>query len=135
MERYNDLNGTHLDILENGEFGDNGIFLVSQTRQSKILMAQASSLKIYLNEDEIKHNPKTVSNKNSVFQEIKIKCFKLQPVRFEKLVSIFTSKDIAISDPLNEAKSRINQLESFSYIYKKHRLAWSPNLEVKKYDC
>jgi trehalose/maltose hydrolase-like predicted phosphorylase len=125
VERYNDLNGNHLDVLENGAFGDYGIFLVSQTRQSKIVMAQASSLKIYMNEDEIKNNPKTVSNKNSVFQEIKINCSKLQPFRFEKLLSVFTSKDFAISDPLNEAKSKIKQLESFSYIYKKHRLAWA----------
>ena len=45
VERYNDLNGNHLDVLENGTFDDNGIYLVSQTKQSKIRMAQAACRK------------------------------------------------------------------------------------------
>jgi trehalose/maltose hydrolase-like predicted phosphorylase len=46
VARYNDLNGNHLDVLENGPFNDNGIFLVSQTKQSKIGMAQAAVVRI-----------------------------------------------------------------------------------------
>lgn len=125
VERYNDLNGNHLDVLENGTFNNNGIFLVSQTKQSKIRMAQAAVVRIYKNEDEILYQPEIVSNKNSVYQEIKINGEKLQPLRFEKLVTIFTSCDFAISDPLNEAQQKAEKITSFSYIFNRHRIAWS----------
>ena len=41
VERYKDLNSKHLDILETGRINGNSIFLLSQTKQSKIMMAQA----------------------------------------------------------------------------------------------
>ncbi len=135
VERYRDLNGNHLDVLENGQFNDNSIFLVSQTKQSKIRMAQAAVVRIYENEDEIPYQPLIVSNKNSVYQEIKINCEKLQALRFEKLVTIFTSRDFAISNPLNEAKQKVQRMKSFSYLFNRHRIAWSQiwglsNMEV-----
>ncbi len=125
VERYNDLNGTHLEIQDKDAFGDNSIYLVSQTLQSKITMAQAASLKMFVNGEKVELEPKTINNKNSIFQEIKIECEKLQPFRLEKLVSVFTSRDFAISDPLNEAMLKINRLESFSFIYQQQKIAWA----------
>lgn len=125
VKRYNDLNGNHLEILDKDAFGDDSIYLVSQTLQSKITMAQAASLKMFVNEERVELEPKIINNKNSIYQEIKIECEKLQPFRLEKLVSVFTSRDFAISDPLNEAKLKINRLESFSYVYRRQKMAWS----------
>ena len=125
VERYNDLNSNHLEVLTNGEFNGNGIYLVSQSLQSKIRMAQAASLRIFNNQDEIKGNRKTDKNKNSVFQRVSLKCKKLQPLRIEKLVSVYTSRDFALSDPLNEAKNKIQKAGIFNEIFQKHRNAWS----------
>jgi trehalose/maltose hydrolase-like predicted phosphorylase len=125
VERYNDLNGTHLEILDKDAFGDNSIYLVSQTLQSKITMAQAASVKMFVNGERVEIEPKTIKNKNSIFQEIKIECEKMQPFRLEKMVSVFTSRDFAISDPLNEAILKINRLESFSFVYQQQKTAWT----------
>ncbi len=125
VERYNALNGNHLEILGNGAFGENGIFLVSQTLQSKIQMAQASSFKVFENNNELHLTPRIDYNRKSIFQNVKTECKKAQTVRFEKLVSVYTSKDFAISDPLNEAKHKISNTASFNEVYQKHRIAWS----------
>mgnify|MGYP006296528697 FL=1 len=124
VERYSDLESHHIDVLETGDFGDNGICLVSRTKQSKIRMAQAASLKIFENEDEIQYDANISTNNKSVYQDVKLECTKLQPFRFEKLVSIYTSRDFAVSDPLNEATNKIQEAGIFSEIYEKHREEW-----------
>ena len=124
VERYSDLESHHIDVLETGDFGEKGIYLISRTKQSKIRMAQAASLRIFENEDELEYESGVTSEKKSVYQDIKLKCTKLQPLRFEKLVALYTSGDFAISDPLNEATNTVGHTESFSYIYEKHREAW-----------
>ncbi|HSH53050.1 MAG TPA: hypothetical protein VK982_15090 [Bacteroidales bacterium] len=53
VERYNDLNSEHLDILDKGKFNENKIYLLSQTKQSKILIAQTAQLNIYQKKEKI----------------------------------------------------------------------------------
>ncbi len=136
VDRYKDLNGDHLEILDKNEFDEYGIYLECQTKQSKIRMAQATFLRIFRNEDEVNYKSKINSTKKAIYKEINLEGSKLQPVRFEKLVSIFTSRDFAISDPVNEAKLKVSRLVSFRNIFNKHRIAWSQiwglgNFEVK----
>ncbi len=92
VKRYSDLNGKHIDINDKGEFNENYIYLTCTSKQSKILMAQAAGTKLFQNENELNAPRQTYSDEKSVWQDIKIKCSKLEPVRIEKLVSPYTSK-------------------------------------------
>ena len=123
VERYSDLNGKHIEVLETGTFNDR-IYLVSQTLQSKIRMAQAASLKVMRNEDEVQCKTDLVQKENEIYQDLQVDCSKLQPLRIEKIVSVFTSRDFAISDPLTEAKNRVDKAISFGILYKRQRIAW-----------
>ncbi len=125
VNRYKDLNGNHIKILENGEIEKTGIFLISQTIQSKILMAQAVSTKIFQNGNNLTFSSTVQHDKKSIFQYLKINCSILKPVRVEKLMALYTSRDFAISDPLNEAKGKLEKINSFHNILIKHRLAWA----------
>ncbi|MBD3162937.1 MAG: glycoside hydrolase family 65 protein, partial [Candidatus Latescibacteria bacterium] len=40
VERYKDLSSRHLDVLETGTIGEDGIYLTARTKQSKIAMTQ-----------------------------------------------------------------------------------------------
>lgn len=125
VERYSDLESHHIDVIDTGKFDEKGVYLVSRTKQSKIRMAQAASLRIFENEDELDYKANILLNKKSVFQEVKLNCTKLQPLHFEKMVSVYTSRDFAISEPLNEATNTIKKSDRFSEIYEKHRQSWA----------
>ncbi len=125
VKRYNDLRGDHLFIPEMGQLGNSGVFLTSQTKQSKIRMAQATTFKIFRKGSEIAYQPDIVSEEGAIFQDIRVNCSEKQPIRFEKLVAVYTSKHLAISDPLTEARTKIEALESFKQIYLEHKIAWS----------
>jgi trehalose/maltose hydrolase-like predicted phosphorylase len=136
VERYSELNSQHLDILETGNLGNYGIFLTSQTKQSKIRMTQAASLSVFLDEKELELNPEFHYSEKAVFQDLKIECRQNTTARVEKMVSVYTSKDLAVSDPLTEAREKLGRLDSFYHIFQKHRKTWANiwnliNLDVK----
>ncbi len=133
VARYRKLNGKHLEIIDSGIVDDTGIYLVSQTLQSKIRMAQVASLKIFENGERLDIQPSFTTNKKSVYQDVSFSCSKLQPLRFEKQVSVFTSRDFAISNPLDEARLRIKNDESFSEIHQKHRISWEGIWNLSKF--
>src|SRR6056297_210363 len=124
VERYNDLNNEHLDILDKGKFNENKIYLLSQTKQSKILIAQTAQLNIYQEKEKINTKIEVSKDKEMVWHDAKLNCSKLQSVRIEKLAALFTSKDFAISDPLNEAQQKLSRIENFHEVYLNHKLVW-----------
>jgi len=124
VTRYNDLNSHHLDILEKGNLDNHGIFLTSQTKQSKIRMTQAASLAVFLDKKELEITPEFHHSEKAVFQDVKFACTQSTSVRVEKMVSVYTSKDLAISDPLTEAKEKLTDLGLFDRVYRKHRKTW-----------
>ncbi|MBW6502413.1 MAG: hypothetical protein K0B05_13565, partial [Bacteroidales bacterium] len=124
VERYKDLNSDHLDILETGNINVNTIFLISRTKQSKIEMVQACLTRIFDDKFEIQSSRSTTIKEKSVWQDIQADCVKLRPMKVKKLVSIYTSRDLAISDPFDEASNKINYLANFDEILKGHRSAW-----------
>ena len=124
VDRYKDLNRKHINVLGNGVTDDKNIYLTSQTSQSKILMAQAVSTKVYVNEEEKDVRRVTRKGKKSIYQDIKIACSGLQPIRIEKLATLYTSRDFAISDPHTEATDKLNRLHTFKDIFRRHSSAW-----------
>jgi trehalose/maltose hydrolase-like predicted phosphorylase len=136
VKRYGDLNGNHIDILDKGIINEKNIYLTCATKQSKVLMVQAASTTLFQNEKKMDTQTTTNQDEKSVWQDIKITCSKLQPVRVEKLVSIYTSKDFAISDPITEASNKVAQTKSFLRVLDEHKKAWSliwkhSNFDVK----
>jgi len=124
VERYRDLNSDHLNILKTGKKDINTIFLLSETKQSGIIMAQACLTRIFEDNDELHCQRRTSIEKKSVWQDIEAECHKQRPLKVEKIVSLYTSKDFAISDPLSEAKNKTDLLTDFSEILANHTKKW-----------
>ncbi|HZH71333.1 MAG TPA: glycoside hydrolase family 65 protein, partial [Mariniphaga sp.] len=136
VARYSELNGSHLDIIEAGCLNKKYIYLTSQSKQSKIRMTQAAMLKVSLEDNEIEVSPEDTVEDDVVYQEFRVECERLQTLKVEKLVTLYSSKDNAISDTFSEATSKVDKLVSFSQLYHEHRIAWSniwslSNLELK----
>ncbi|MBW6515649.1 MAG: glycoside hydrolase family 65 protein [Candidatus Cloacimonetes bacterium] len=131
VARYRELNQGHIEVLEKDAFFDNSIYLISRTKQSKILMTQAAKTNIYIKEKKQSTKHKVINKKGFIAGDFQIKCSRQQPIRIEKLVSLYTSRDFAISDPLTEAKTKIQRLTTFSSIAAKHCISWS---QIWKYN-
>jgi len=124
VKRYSKLNGNHVNIIATGTINAATIFLESRTKQSGITMVQAGLTRIYNNDNEIQGLRKTSKTRKSVWQDIQTECERHVPLRVKKLVSVFTSKDFAIADPLTEAARKINFLADFDEILRNHRSVW-----------
>ena len=126
VERYSDLESLHLASDETGQFSENGIYLSVITNQSKIKIAQASSLYITSNGEEVK--PIAIDTKKeekAIFQEYKIKVNKKQKYIIGKDVSIYTSQDKDTDNPLKSSIESAKNCPGFPSLYESNKKAWS----------
>lgn len=124
VERYRDLNGRHLEPLETGRIGEDGISLVVQTNQSHLRMAQAARTQVFTDGEHAALERQTKSEKGIAEQRMLVECQRQNPLRIEKVVAIFTSRDHAISEPALAARQEIGRASSFDDLYETHALAW-----------
>jgi alpha,alpha-trehalase len=124
VDRYRELSSKHLSSQQMGKEGEDGIYLLVKTNQSKIRMAQAARTRLFLRDAPLAADRKTVKEEGYIAHEISFFCDKFKPVRVEKIVSLYTSKDFAISEPTLEARIKIQRVEDFKFLLKTHQKAW-----------
>ncbi|MBD3374602.1 glycoside hydrolase family 65 protein [candidate division KSB1 bacterium] len=124
VDRYKDLNSEHLEPLQSGQEGENGIFLLVQTGQSHIQMAQAARTTLPNGIEKEPVSRETISKQGYIAQELMLKCDPDKSVQIEKLVSLYTSRDNAISEPVLEARKTISRAKSFEEELDEHQKAW-----------
>jgi len=107
VERYNTLKQQHLEAVSENSSGG-VIELVVKTTQSDILIAVSASCTL---------NGETSGESNSDEGWIERTCSmevkKEQEVVLEKMVSIFTSRDPEVEDPLEEARATLNAMSVY----------------------
>lgn len=124
VARYRDFNGRHLEHLEAAPAGDDGIYLLVQTNQSRIEMAQAARTRVYGDSQLIPVERTTNQEAGYIEQLLRFDCEQAQPLRIEKIVAIYTSRDWAISSPGHEAAQAIERAGTFAELLRTQRLAW-----------
>jgi trehalose/maltose hydrolase-like predicted phosphorylase len=100
------------------------MFLVVQTVQSKTRMAQVARTRVYLNGEESSSRAQTISEKGYVEHQYRLHMTQNQPIRLEKTVLIYTSRDWAISEPLLDAVSNIQRQGTFQESLEEHKRGW-----------
>ncbi|TVR43281.1 MAG: glycoside hydrolase family 65 protein [Bacteroidia bacterium] len=124
VARYSDLNQDHLDVTSKGSINDNSVFLASRTKQSDIRMTQAVKTRFFVHQEDLHLSQKTVHLKDAIAGDFSIECRKLEPIRIEKLAAIYTSRDMAVSDPFTEAKTKLERLTTFAELARRQKQAW-----------
>ncbi|MFC1658710.1 glycoside hydrolase family 65 protein [Candidatus Omnitrophota bacterium] len=125
VARYRQLNNKHWKPHSLGNFGRNGIFLSMKTNHSEIEVAEAARLRVFLGQKEIRPKPRCLTHKKErVGQEFRIFIKKKQSCRIEKIVSIYTSKDQGIHNPLKTAIDSVQASRRFSTLLVAHQQAW-----------
>lgn len=130
VERYRQLSHKHWKSSALGNFGRNGVYLSMHTSQSKIALAQAAKIRIFHQDKEHKEKefrPKMrnlIHGKNRIGQEFRLFAWEKQTYTFEKVVSIYTSKDEGVEDPLASATHSLRVAPRFKALYESHSRTW-----------
>jgi alpha,alpha-trehalase len=124
VERYKALNNKHLQPLESAEVEDDGIFLLMETTQSKIRVAEAARTQFFLEDSLITVNRQLVSESGFLAHECSLDLKKGQELTIEKIVALYTSRDRAISECGQEAQAAIKEAERFSFLVGTHVQRW-----------
>mgnify|MGYP000135470874 CR=1 FL=1 len=125
VERYRQLNSKHLDLSALGSFSRNGVYLSVVTNQSKIEIATAAKLRLFVDGKE--RNPlfKLVTkNKLAIGEEFRINVRRGSFYIIEKIVSIYTSKDKGVRDPIMEAITALKKSPRFNALLYTHQKQW-----------
>lgn len=125
VARYRQLANQHLRPEEAGEFDEEGIYLVVETTQSRIRMAQAARTQVFLGEEPARQRRRLVKHAGYVAHEIECDIRQGESLRVEKVVGLYVSGDRAMSEPLLDAKKTVERSPCFRDLLVEHVRQWS----------
>ncbi len=125
VARYRDLNSQHLEVLEVGFEGDDALYLTAETNQSHICMAQAVRTRLFQGDKPVPLERQRHEEKDRVAQDITVECRAQKTLRIEKIASIYSSEDFAISEPQEQARKSIRRAGSFDELITTHETRWA----------
>lgn len=125
VERYSELESQHTRVCEKGATEDHIIYLSACTLQSEVKVTMASALNVYKSGHMFEVERKPVEEEDFIAEDIKIECEQLYPTTIEKTLTMYSSRDFAISDPMTEALSHLICLGGFNGIMRRSKEAWS----------
>lgn len=124
VERYSRLNSQHLETLEAGATGEDGIFLTVCTSQSQVRMTQASRCHVFQHDQPVVTRRERHQEGGYVAQHLWVPCHQQKELRIEKVVAIYTSRDFAISEPRLDAEKTILRVSGFDQLSQSHQRQW-----------
>lgn len=125
VERYKQLNSKHLEPLGTGTFAEDGIYLLVQTNQSNIRVAEAARTRVYSDSREIHVERKIAEEAGYIAQDIFLDAIQGRPLVTEKTVSFYTSRDFAVSEPVADAVEALGRSGDFEELLKSHVMKWN----------
>jgi trehalose/maltose hydrolase-like predicted phosphorylase len=124
VARYRQLEGRHLEPALPRTYGPEVIALMARTRQSRIYVAGAARSIVYSDGTPRETERELHQMEDYIQQVIALEVREREPVRVEKMVAFYTSRDYAISEPLASAGSSVCHYPRFSDALSQHRMAW-----------
>jgi trehalose/maltose hydrolase-like predicted phosphorylase len=130
VARYRQLEGRHLDPVSPRTFGPEIIALEARTRQSRIYVAEAARTRVYRGDELLDANCSLYQMQDYVHQVISFEVNEKEPVRVEKMVAFYTSRDAAINEPLVNAGKAVGRYPTFAEALDRHKRAWDELWEL-----
>ncbi len=130
VARYRQLEGRHLDGGAVRTLGLDVIALKSRTRQSSIEIAEAARTHAYDEEGELEVARSIYQTEDYIQQLLTFDVREQKPVRVEKMVALYTSRDRAITEPLRNAEKSVTRYLGFDEALADHMRAWEDLWQV-----
>src|SRR3712207_2824604 len=130
VARYRELEGRHLDPVSPRTFGPEIIALEARTRQSLIYVAQAARTRIYRGNERLDASCSLYQMQDYIHQVHSFEVKEKEPVRVEKMVAFYPSRDAAINEPLVNAGKAVGRYPTFAEAFERHARAWDELWDV-----
>jgi trehalose/maltose hydrolase-like predicted phosphorylase len=130
VARYRQLEGRHLDPQGPRIEGSDVIALKTRTRQSRIEVAEAARARVFRDGDELDVVRTTYQTEDYVQQVLALEVEEGAPLRVEKVVALYTSRDRGISEPLEAAVKSAARYPPFDAAFVGQAGAWDELWEV-----
>ncbi|MCK4471613.1 MAG: glycoside hydrolase family 65 protein, partial [Anaerolineae bacterium] len=124
VERYRQLSSKHLEpVTEGGR--DNTSYIHLQTNQSRIQIAEVAKVLVSVNSERV--NPDITLDKKAgaVYSTFDLEAKKDCPITVDKVVSLYTSNDKDIKNPLEAAQEALQNSGSFEEVLQASAAAWA----------
>jgi trehalose/maltose hydrolase-like predicted phosphorylase len=121
---YSKFNNQHLEPVEAEVLGDDAVLLLVRTSQSQLAVAQAARTRIFRDDKMIDVPRRSVLEPAYAGQCFTVPIAAGEPLQFEKLAAIYSSRDAAIAEPAAAARCAITNDRQFEQIYAAHALVW-----------
>ena len=125
VDRYRDLESRHLSPLATEKVAEDSILLLVETRQSEIRMAQAARTRLYEGGKALEPHRETSQKEGYIEQLLSFDVKEGKKYEVEKIISLYTSRDPAISDPSTEACKTIMRAGRLETLLLRHYQAWN----------
>ena len=124
VERYRGLDNRHLRSVESGEPEGDTLFLKMETSQSRLQVAIAARTRVFQNGRRRFVKRRTLAENGYAASLFKVPVESGTPVRVEKIVSLYSSRDTAITECGREACREVRRAGGFDALLSAHRRAW-----------
>lgn len=124
VERYSDLSSEHLKCVEK-ELQSDKIFLKMETVQSNHTVSIAAKTKLFLNSEPLFLEAKLIERDSYIAKRFLIESLSSEDyLQVEKSISLYSSKDKAISNCYLEAELALEDIGRFDNMLYTHKMAW-----------
>lgn len=124
VERYRDLAKHHLALLEKRELSDYSVLLTVQTTQSRVPVAMAARNVVWRDGSPVPATYRLVDEASEIGHEIAVEVSPGDALKVEKIVTLFTGRDVATSEPAVDAERCLLRLGRFAELLDGHRTSW-----------
>ena len=124
VARYHALNNKHLSGLESCAIGADAIYLCMETVQSKLRIAQAAQTQFTLNDSVLALPRELVQEHELIGQDCTVEMIQGYPLTVEKIATLYTSRDPALSECGLEAQMALKNADGFEDLLRSHIQRW-----------
>jgi alpha,alpha-trehalase len=125
IERYRKLSSKHLKVTRLRELSSESTLLEATTVQSRISVAVAARNTLWRDEEPVDTERRVVQDAARIGHDMAVDLKVGQSVTLEKVVTIVTGRDRAVSDPAEEAEQHLHRLGRIAELLHGHTLIWA----------
>lgn len=124
VERYRDLSNDHLALVEKREISDSSVLLSVQTTQSRVPIAMAARSIVWRDGTPVPATYSLVDDAAEIGHDIAVEVSVGDVLTVEKVVTLFTGRDVATSEPAVDAERWLSRLGRFAELRDGHLKDW-----------
>jgi beta-phosphoglucomutase family hydrolase len=121
---YRKFNNKHLEHLGSALVGEDAVELLVRTCQSRVRVAEAVRTQAFVDGQLREGRRRLIDEPGNIAQELFIDLRQGETLELEKIASIYSSRDHAISEPVIAARKAIGRAVRFDSLMAEHVVAW-----------